>query len=81
MSFLRRACPSQAALAEAASFAVCAALPIGVVLIATPAQLMLWISVASLAFLAGLGVTSSRVGARARPCLSSDQHPKTVMLF
>jgi VIT1/CCC1 family predicted Fe2+/Mn2+ transporter len=39
-----------------------AALPIGVVLIATPAQLSLWVSVASLAFLAALGATSARVG-------------------
>jgi VIT1/CCC1 family predicted Fe2+/Mn2+ transporter len=54
--------PTQAALASAASFAVGAALPIGVVLIATPEQLSLWVSVASLAFLAGLGATSARVG-------------------
>ena len=54
--------PTQAAFASAASFAVGAALPIGVVLIATPAQLILWVAVASLAFLAGPGATSAQVG-------------------
>ena len=54
--------PTQAALASAASFAVGAALPIGVVLLTTPAQLILWVSVASLVFLAGLGAVSARVG-------------------
>lgn len=54
--------PTQAALASAASFGVGAALPIGVVLIATPANLILWVSVASLVFLAGLGAASARVG-------------------
>ena len=54
--------PTQAAIASAASFAVGAALPIGVVLIATPAQLILWVALASLAFLAGLGATSAQVG-------------------
>jgi len=54
--------PTQAALASAASFAVGAALPIAVVLVATPAQLILWVSVASLVFLAGLGIVSARIG-------------------
>jgi VIT1/CCC1 family predicted Fe2+/Mn2+ transporter len=54
--------PTQAALASAASFGVGAALPIGVVLITTPAQLILWMSIASLVFWAGLGATSARVG-------------------
>ena len=54
--------PTQAALASAASFAVGAALPIAVVLVVTPAQLSLWVSVASLVFLAGLGGVSARVG-------------------
>ena len=54
--------PTQAALASAASFGVGAALPIGVVLVATPAHLMAWVSVASLVFLAGLGATSAWVG-------------------
>jgi VIT1/CCC1 family predicted Fe2+/Mn2+ transporter len=54
--------PTQAALASAASFGVGAALPIGVVLIATPAHLILWVTVASLVFLAGLGAASAQVG-------------------
>ncbi len=54
--------PMQAALASAASFAVGAALPIGVVLAATPAQLLLSVPIASLMFLAGLGAVSARIG-------------------
>lgn len=49
-------------MASAASFGVGAALPIGVVLIATPSRLILWVSIASLVFLTGLGATSARVG-------------------
>jgi len=52
----------QAALASPASCGVGAALPIGAVLIATPAQPIRWVSIASLVFLAGLGVTLTRVG-------------------
>jgi VIT1/CCC1 family predicted Fe2+/Mn2+ transporter len=52
----------QAVLASPASCGAGAALPIGVVLIATPAQPILWVSIASPVFLAGLGVTSARVG-------------------
>jgi len=54
--------PTQAALASASSFAVGAALPIGVVLWATPAHLIFWVPLASLAFLAGLGAVSAQVG-------------------
>lgn len=54
--------PTQAALASAASFAVGAALPIAVVATAAPAQLILWVSVSSLAFLAGLGALSANAG-------------------
>ncbi len=54
--------PTQAALASAASFAVGAALPIAVVWVATPAQLILWVALASLVFLAGLGAVSAKVG-------------------
>ncbi|MBT9493163.1 MAG: VIT family protein [Paucibacter sp.] len=54
--------PTQAALASAASFAVGAALPIAVVATAAPAQLILWVSVSSLAFLAGLGALSAKAG-------------------
>jgi VIT1/CCC1 family predicted Fe2+/Mn2+ transporter len=54
--------PTQAAMASAASFAVGAVLPI-VVLVAVPVgQLMLWVSLASLAFLAGLGALSAKAG-------------------
>ena len=54
--------PTQAALASAASFAVGAVLPIGVVVAASPEHLILWVSIASLAFLAGLGTLSARIG-------------------
>ncbi len=54
--------PTQAALASAASFSVGAALPIGVVLATAPAQLIVWVSIASLLFLAGLGAVSAQVG-------------------
>lgn len=54
--------PLQAALASAASFAVGAALPIVVVSVAPPAQLIVSVSVASLLFLGVLGATSARMG-------------------
>ncbi|WP_310383433.1 VIT family protein [Roseateles sp.] len=54
--------PVQAALASAASFAVGAVLPIAVVATASPAYLMLWVSVSSLLFLAGLGALSAKAG-------------------
>ena len=54
--------PTQAALASAASFSVGAVLPIGVVVTASPEHLILWVSLASLAFLAGLGTLSARIG-------------------
>ncbi|MBC7703209.1 MAG: VIT family protein [Rhodoferax sp.] len=54
--------PTQAALASAASFSVGAALPIAVVAAASPQQLILWVSIMSLAFLAGLGAVSAQVG-------------------
>ncbi len=54
--------PIQAALASAASFAVGALLPIAVVATAPPADLILWISVSTLAFLAGLGALSAQAG-------------------
>ena len=54
--------PTQAALASAASFAVGAVLPIAVVATAAPAQLILWVCLSSLAFLAGLGALSAQVG-------------------
>lgn len=54
--------PTQAALASAASFSVGGALPIGVVLAASPALLIFAVPVASLLFLAGLGAVSAWIG-------------------
>jgi VIT1/CCC1 family predicted Fe2+/Mn2+ transporter len=54
--------PVQAALASAASFAVGAALPLAVAALAPPTQVIAWVTVLSLAFLAALGVTAARVG-------------------
>ena len=54
--------PTQAALASAASFSVGALLPIAVVVTASPAHLIIWMSLASLGFLAGLGAVSAQVG-------------------
>lgn len=54
--------PIQAALASAASFSVGAVLPIAVVATALPSHLILWVTVSSLAFLAGLGALSALVG-------------------
>jgi VIT1/CCC1 family predicted Fe2+/Mn2+ transporter len=54
--------PIQAALASAASFTVGAVLPIVAVMVAPSSGLIPWVSVASLAFLAALGVGSARIG-------------------
>ncbi len=54
--------PMQAALASAASFSVGAALPLGVVAVATPPHLIIWVSLSSLAFLAVLGAVSAKIG-------------------
>jgi VIT1/CCC1 family predicted Fe2+/Mn2+ transporter len=54
--------PVQAALASAASFAVGAALPLAVTLLAPERGLIFWVSVTSLAFLALLGVLAARAG-------------------
>ncbi len=54
--------PTQAAFASAASFAIGAVLPIGVVAAVSPPQLILWVSLASLAFLAALGAVAARIG-------------------
>lgn len=54
--------PLQAAWASAASFSVGAVLPIAVVATASTAHLILWVSLSSLAFLAGLGALSAQVG-------------------
>lgn len=54
--------PVQAALASAASFAVGAALPIVVVVLAPSAQLMAWTAASALLFLALLGAVSAQLG-------------------
>jgi hypothetical protein len=54
--------PTQAALASAPSFVGGATLPIGVVVVTAPQHLIVWVSLASLGFLAGLGAVSARVG-------------------
>ena len=54
--------PVQAALASAASFAVGAALPLAVVWLTAERNLIAWVSVMSLAFLALLGVVAARAG-------------------
>lgn len=62
LSDVTAARPTQAALASAASFAVGAALPIVVVAAAPVSQLILWVSITSLVFLAGLGAASAQAG-------------------
>ena len=54
--------PLQAAWASAASFSVGAVLPIAVVASVPAASLIPWVTVTALAFLAGLGAVSARVG-------------------
>jgi VIT1/CCC1 family predicted Fe2+/Mn2+ transporter len=62
LSEVTAARPLQAALASAASFAVGASLPIGVVAAAPSQQLLLWVGITSLVFLAGLGAVSAQAG-------------------
>jgi vacuolar iron transporter family protein len=57
-----RARPLQAAAASAASFAVGAALPLFVTVLAPPAALIFVVAAASLVFLAALGATAARIG-------------------
>ncbi len=54
--------PTQAAFASAASFSVGALLPIAVVASVASAHLIVWVSVCSLVFLAGLGAISAQAG-------------------
>lgn len=54
--------PMQAALASAASFAVGAALPLAATALAPAQDLMIWVSAASLLFLAVLGAVAARAG-------------------
>jgi len=62
LSEVTAARPLQAAMASAASFSVGAALPLLVVLLVPQPRLMVWVSASALAFLAGLGAVSARVG-------------------
>ena len=57
--------PVQAALASAASFAVGAALPLGVAALVSASGLIGWVSGASLIFLAVLGAVAARAGGAA----------------
>ena len=54
--------PIQAALASAASFAVGAALPLGVTALAAGPNLIAWIAATSLVFLASLGALAAKAG-------------------
>src|SRR5690606_34692646 len=54
--------PIQAALTSAATFAIGAALPLVMVLVLPPSLLVLGVSIASLLFLALLGIVGARVG-------------------
>ena len=54
--------PVQAALASAATFAVGAALPLIVALVAPASQLILYVALMSLAFLAALGALAAKAG-------------------
>lgn len=62
LSETHNARPVQAALASAASFAVGAALPLGVTAMAPASQLIAWTAAMSLAFLALLGAVAARAG-------------------
>jgi VIT1/CCC1 family predicted Fe2+/Mn2+ transporter len=62
LSDITAARPAQAALASAVSFAVGAALPIAVLVIAPPPHLISLVSITSLMFLAGLGTLSAQAG-------------------
>ena len=54
--------PVQAALASAASFAVGAALPLGITALAAGPNLIVWVTATSLAFLALLGALAAKAG-------------------
>jgi len=62
LSDISSARPLQAAWASAASFAIGAALPLGVAMLATGPNLSWWVSGLSLGFLAALGAVAARVG-------------------
>lgn len=62
ISKIMRAQPVQAALASAASFAIGAALPLGVAALLPAASLFAWLATTSLAFLAVLGAIAAWIG-------------------
>jgi VIT1/CCC1 family predicted Fe2+/Mn2+ transporter len=62
ISVIVSAKPVQAALASAATFAVGAALPLLIVLLAPPPQLMLYVALSALLFLAALGGLAAKAG-------------------
>ena len=62
ISDMQSARPIQAALSSAASFAVGAALPLGVTALAAGANLIAWVTFASLACLALLGALAAKAG-------------------
>ncbi len=62
LSDISSAKPFQAAWASAASFAVGAAMPLGVAALSSGTGLVWWVSGLSLGFLAALGATAARVG-------------------
>jgi VIT1/CCC1 family predicted Fe2+/Mn2+ transporter len=62
LSNMTAARPTQAALASAASFSIGAVLPIAIVAAVPPAHLILFVTLSSLGFLAGLGALSARAG-------------------
>ncbi len=62
ISGARAARPIQAAAASAASFSVGAALPLAVVALAPVPDLIVWVFVASIVFLALLGALAARIG-------------------
>jgi VIT1/CCC1 family predicted Fe2+/Mn2+ transporter len=57
-----RARPLQAALSSAASFAVGAFAPLAIAIACRPDQVLAWVGISSLAFLAILGAVAARVG-------------------
>jgi VIT1/CCC1 family predicted Fe2+/Mn2+ transporter len=60
-----RARPIQAAMTSAASFAVGAGMPLAVAAVAPERQLIVWVFVASIAFLAVLGAVAAKIGGAA----------------
>ena len=60
-----KARPVQAAIASAISFAVGAALPLGMIFVSPGENLVSWITITSLVFLTALGIVAARIGGAA----------------